>query len=235
MHVTRVTCVTRLPSAPRRAAGDFIDDPPMSSLPLPAPGSPRQHGLDTLRAAAILLVFAYHYQVFVSGTPTFGWLSGIGWTGVDLFFVLSGYLIANQLMGGMKRGGRLSLPRDLWAALMQRAKTLLAIGVAASLGMLTLMLHFYYIDDYGYGHAMSSWGYSALAWSFGLMVLAALGLMRGSGRTVPVIAAACLLGGWLLYRRVELPFLALRDRWIPSQFVDASRATTADPRSPQHA
>lgn len=423
-RVTRVTCVTRLPSAPRRAAGDFIDDPPMSSLPLPAPGSPRQHGLDTLRAAAILLVFAYHYQVFVSGTPTFGWLSGIGWTGVDLFFVLSGYLIANQLMGGMKRGGRLSLPRfygrrllrtlpnfyvvlalywlfpqvtggreppplwrflsftqnialtpgtafshawslcieeqfylvlpaalmlgaalqqrrrtlawsligvltlaailwrdhlwrlygtqdpslgyypqlyygslarldeflpgvavallkhghaDLWAALMQRAKTLLAIGIASSLGMLTLMLHFYYIADYGYGHAMSSWGYSALAWSFGLMVLAALaprgpmarvrvpganalarwsyalylthkpvayallkplaalGLMRGSGWTVPVIAAACLLGGWLLYRLVELPFLALRDRWIPSQFVDASRATTADPRSPQHA
>ncbi|WP_431263966.1 acyltransferase family protein [Roseateles chitinivorans] len=76
----------------------------MSSPALPAPGSPRQHGLDTLRAAAILLVFAYHYQVFVSGAPTFGWLSSIGWTGVDLFFVLSGYLIANQLMGGMQRG-----------------------------------------------------------------------------------------------------------------------------------
>ena len=76
----------------------------MSSPSLPASGAPRLHGLDTLRAAAILLVFAYHYQVFVSGAPTFGWLSRIGWAGVDLFFVLSGYLIANQLMGGIARG-----------------------------------------------------------------------------------------------------------------------------------
>lgn len=72
--------------------------------------SPRLHGLDTLRAVAITLVFAYHYQVFVSGEPTFGWLSTLGWTGVDLFFVLSGYLIANQLLGGLAAGRTLSLP-----------------------------------------------------------------------------------------------------------------------------
>ena len=39
----------------------------------------------------------------------------------------------------------------------------------------------------------------------------------------------------LLYRAVERPFLNWRDRWIPSQFVDATRATTAGQRSPQHA
>jgi peptidoglycan/LPS O-acetylase OafA/YrhL len=65
--------------------------------------------------------------------------------------------------------------------------------------------------------------------------LAAVGLTRTSGATVPVIAAVCLLGGWLLYRVVERPFLGWRDRWIPSQFVDATRATTAGQRSPQHA
>jgi len=58
----------------------------------------RLHGLDTLRAAAIILVLAYHYQVVVTGAHTFGWLSTIGWTGVDLFFVLSGYLIGNQII-----------------------------------------------------------------------------------------------------------------------------------------
>jgi peptidoglycan/LPS O-acetylase OafA/YrhL len=71
----------------------------------------RNPGLDTLRAAAIALVFMYHYMIFVSHAPTFGWLSDIGWVGVDLFFVLSGYLIANQLFAGMARGQSLSLAR----------------------------------------------------------------------------------------------------------------------------
>jgi peptidoglycan/LPS O-acetylase OafA/YrhL len=69
----------------------------------------RANGLDTLRAAAITLVFMNHYMAFVSGTPTFGWGSVIGWTGVDLFFVLSGYLIANQIFSGLARGATLSL------------------------------------------------------------------------------------------------------------------------------
>ena len=71
----------------------------------------RNPGLDTLRACAIALVFMYHYETFVSRAPTFGWLSDVGWVGVDLFFVLSGYLIANQLFAGLARGQALSLPR----------------------------------------------------------------------------------------------------------------------------
>ena len=35
----------------------------------------RSNGLDTLRALAIAMVFMYHYMVFVSGEPTFGWSS----------------------------------------------------------------------------------------------------------------------------------------------------------------
>lgn len=70
----------------------------------------RNRGLDTLRALAITLVFVYHYQVFVSHGPTFGWLGNVGWTGVDLFFVLSGYLIGRQVFAGVARGQVLSLP-----------------------------------------------------------------------------------------------------------------------------
>jgi peptidoglycan/LPS O-acetylase OafA/YrhL len=69
----------------------------------------RTNGLDTLRATAITLVFMYHYTAFVSDEPTFGFASVVGWVSVDLFFVLSGYLIANQIFAGIARGQQLSL------------------------------------------------------------------------------------------------------------------------------
>ena len=69
----------------------------------------RLRGLDLLRAAAILLVLMSHYSGFVSGQPTFGIVGQVGWAGVDLFFVLSGYLIGNQLLAPAARGEDLSL------------------------------------------------------------------------------------------------------------------------------
>lgn len=63
--------------------------------------SERLHGLDHLRAIAIILVMIFH---FGQGTPS--WLEPIkqiGWTGVDLFFVLSGYLIGFQLLKEYKQ------------------------------------------------------------------------------------------------------------------------------------
>jgi len=69
----------------------------------------RLAGLDTLRALAILLVLMYHYEVVVSHRPTFGFLTEIGWAGVDLFFVLSGYLIGNQIFSALARGEGFSL------------------------------------------------------------------------------------------------------------------------------
>ncbi len=71
--------------------------------------SARSNGLDTLRALALLLVLMYHYMVFVSHEDTFGWISVVGWVGVDLFFVLSGYLIGNQVFAGVVGQQRLSL------------------------------------------------------------------------------------------------------------------------------
>jgi peptidoglycan/LPS O-acetylase OafA/YrhL len=80
-----------------------------------SPTTGRNHGLDTLRALAIVLVFMNHYMLFVSGEPTFGWMGEIGWAGVDLFFALSGYLIGNQILSAIRRqqagAERFSLPR----------------------------------------------------------------------------------------------------------------------------
>jgi peptidoglycan/LPS O-acetylase OafA/YrhL len=50
-------------------------------MPAPTEHARHQAGLDTLRALAIGLVFMYHYMVFVSREPTFGWLSEAGWVG----------------------------------------------------------------------------------------------------------------------------------------------------------
>ncbi|MCX2496022.1 acyltransferase [Pedobacter sp. PF22-3] len=65
-------------------------------------------GLDHLRAVAILLVLLYHYQMFEhpAWVDSVGW---IGWTGVDLFFVLSGFLISNQLLQEISIHGTIRL------------------------------------------------------------------------------------------------------------------------------
>ncbi len=67
------------------------------------------YGLDHLRAFAITLVFLFHYSIISGGEPT--WLPGIikfGWTGVDLFFVLSGFLISSQVFAQIKNGQAIS-------------------------------------------------------------------------------------------------------------------------------
>jgi peptidoglycan/LPS O-acetylase OafA/YrhL len=66
------------------------------------------YGLDHLRALAIILVLLFHYKNF--NHPE--WINGFtdtGWTGVDLFFVLSGFLIASQLFAQIKKGKAISL------------------------------------------------------------------------------------------------------------------------------
>jgi len=54
-------------------------------------------GLDHLRAIAISFVFIYHYGGMFAHPNWIHTIGTFGWTGVDLFFVLSGYLISSQL------------------------------------------------------------------------------------------------------------------------------------------
>jgi peptidoglycan/LPS O-acetylase OafA/YrhL len=70
-----------------------ISSPSMAKIP----------ALDHLRALAIILVFLFHYRLFAHPD----WIDTIGsfgWTGVDLFFVLSGYLISSQVFTQLQRG-----------------------------------------------------------------------------------------------------------------------------------
>lgn len=74
--------------SPRRAASGAF---PVQAAPI-SPG--RIPELDGLRCLAILAVIAEHYVLGRFATWTG---SGIGWVGVDLFFVISGFLITGIL------------------------------------------------------------------------------------------------------------------------------------------
>jgi peptidoglycan/LPS O-acetylase OafA/YrhL len=70
----------------------------------------RIHSLDFLRGLAVLLVIFRHLpNEETSGVLHF--VQSIGWTGVDLFFVLSGFLISGLLFKEFDRTGTLDIKR----------------------------------------------------------------------------------------------------------------------------
>ena len=68
----------------------------------------RLPGLDLLRAIAIVWVMLFHSYIVGGLGPDFAWLSRYGWVGVDIFFVLSGFLIGTQVLRPLQRGEPLS-------------------------------------------------------------------------------------------------------------------------------
>lgn len=70
--------------------------------------SDRLPGLDLLRSMAIIWVMLFHSFLLGGLGPNWSWLSRFGWMGVDLFFVLSGFLIGTQVLTPLARGQKLS-------------------------------------------------------------------------------------------------------------------------------
>ena len=70
----------------------------------------RAYGPDLLRAAAILLVMAWHMPKPARPEPLLT-VQPFGWLGVDVFFVLSGYLIGAQLLKGIAAGAGVDFKR----------------------------------------------------------------------------------------------------------------------------
>ena len=115
-----------LAPAPRRPR------PPGSgpgSTPAPEPARHRRD-IEGLRAVAVLLVVAYH-----CGLP---FLSG-GYVGVDVFFVISGFLITGLLLREAQRTGTVSIPR-FYARRALRLLPASAVVVVATVAAAALWL-----------------------------------------------------------------------------------------------
>ncbi|MBL8276704.1 MAG: acyltransferase [Pelomonas sp.] len=74
----------------------------------------RLPGLDLLRSIAIVWVMFFHTFLIGGLGPDWQWLTRFGWAGVDIFFVLSGFLIGSQLLQTLQRGQPLSLRDFYW-------------------------------------------------------------------------------------------------------------------------
>jgi len=104
--------------------------------------------IEGLRAVAILLVVAAH-----AGLP---WLPG-GYVGVDVFFVLSGYLITFLLMLEIDSTGGIRLI-DFYARRLKRLLPGLALMIVGTMAMAAVLLApFEQLDQTGSAGAASMW------------------------------------------------------------------------------
>jgi peptidoglycan/LPS O-acetylase OafA/YrhL len=143
---------------------------PLTSLTPEAP-SRRVRELDVLRGIAILLVLGHHVGVTPSRLPRLvqaaldRWAMA-GWVGVDLFFVLSGFLVSGLLFQEYRAAGRVRVGRFL----VRRAfkiypafYTLIAITVVVDrllrrpAGWSPIVHELLFVQNYGVGLWTHTW------------------------------------------------------------------------------
>ena len=116
------TTTARVPRAPWR---DDVQPPTKTEG---GPRLPYLPGLDGLRAIAVIAVFLYHAEV--------GWAPG-GFLGVDVFFVLSGYLITSLLLAEREFAHGL---RDFWIRRARRLLPAVLLVIATTLVITAIFL-----------------------------------------------------------------------------------------------
>jgi peptidoglycan/LPS O-acetylase OafA/YrhL len=173
----------------------------------------RRADIEGLRAVAVLAVLVFH-----AGVPH---LSG-GFVGVDVFFVISGFLITQQLLRPLRAGGPLSL-KDFYARRARRilpaaAVVLLAVLAVARLTMPPLrqvdlvhdvMASALYVPNWWFIAGQVDYSRAGLAvspllhyWSLGVeeqfyllwpgLLLAAAAIARRRGLSLPAVVVALL-------------------------------------------
>ena len=147
--------------------------------------------LDGIRAFAVLAVIAFHSAL----KPATG-----GWLGVDIFFVLSGYLITTVLLREHDRSGSVSL-RDFWVRRLLRLYPALLV-------MLVLGAFFYStLGDGGtfFGYLKTAAGSGLYVenflWGLGGSELGHLGHTWSLAVEMQFYLVWPLVVAWLLHRR----------------------------------
>lgn len=170
--------------------------------------------LDALRALAIVLVLARHWAVAsqdgfgtVPGGPLTVW-SANGWIGVDLFFVLSGFLIGTHFAGPdaapfgkaavlefYRRRAFRTLPL-YWGVI------LLCWLVVSTFSPLSFLTHLLFLQDYLGSDVMVTLWSLAVEEKFYLLAPALLWLLMRVGRKA---ACALLLAamGWICWSMLD--------------------------------
>jgi peptidoglycan/LPS O-acetylase OafA/YrhL len=124
------------------------DAAPAQDARAPAHALPFRKDIEGLRAVAILLVVCAH-----AGVP---WLAG-GFVGVDVFFVLSGYLITGLLLREFDARGRIDLAA-FYARRIQRLLPGLLLAVACTaLAAIVLLAPFEQVPQAQAAAAATTW------------------------------------------------------------------------------
>jgi peptidoglycan/LPS O-acetylase OafA/YrhL len=180
----------------------------------------RLAGLDGLRAVAVVAVLLFHAGV--------GSVPG-GFLGVDLFFVISGFLITSILLAEFKREGRLSL-RDFYVRRARRLLPALVAMLAVVAGFMALFFRGDLIQ--ARGDIAAALGYVSNWW----YVLHHRSYFVAAGRPEPLqhlwslaveeqfyLVWPVVLGGLLLLRA--------RLRWVAAVALAGALASTLFMRS----
>lgn len=172
----------------------------------PLPAGPRRLGrrpaLDGFRGLAVLLVLADHAHVPL----------GAAWIGVDLFFVLSGFLISSLLLDELARSGRI----DVRAFYLRRARRILPALAVLTVAVVGVSLSVHQLQD-----RWPVWAQAATTWTFTANAAAWLG-HAPIGAFTPTWSLACEEQFYLLWPLALAA--AHRAGWGPRRLLAALSA-----------
>ena len=181
---------------------------PASRSPLPEPS--RLVALDALRALAVLLVIGRHLRIPYSLSPSSPtrvladvWQRG-GWIGVDLFFVLSGFLVSGLLFREHQQHGKVSLGRffvrrglKIYPAfyVFLLGTVMLRLAWGRHLEPSQILAELFFVQNYVHGVWNHTWSLAVEEHFYILLPLLLLVLLkRFRGRSDPFTALPLICG-----------------------------------------
>ncbi|QDU62331.1 O-acetyltransferase OatA [Planctomycetes bacterium Pan216] len=170
--------------------------------------------LDVLRCLAILLVLGSHRAIQFESKESEPFVSHawmmVGWTGVDLFFVLSGFLVGGLIFVEINQTGRLDIPRFLlrrglriWPAYYFFLLVVSLMFVVGGTSLAGLVPSYFQVQNY-----FEQQRYAAHTWSLAveehfyllLPIVLSAGLAKATPRTFAVVSlaifGAAAMGRW---------------------------------------